>query len=40
MTHGGRDAPMDIGKARDNFDKNEKPKCFNCNTYRHMTKDY
>ena len=30
---------MDIGKARDNFDKNGKSKYFNYNTYRHMTKD-
>ena len=31
---------MDIGKARDNFDKNRKPKCFNCNVYGHMANDY
>jgi len=24
---------MDIGKARDNFDKDGKLKCFNCNTW-------
>jgi len=31
--------PMDIGKTKDNFDKDKKPKCFNCNIYRHMAKD-
>jgi len=29
---------MDIGKSNDNF-KDEKPKCFNCNKYRHMAKE-
>ena len=32
--------PMDIGKSRDNFDKDEKPKCFNYNIYRHLAKKY
>jgi len=40
MTYGGRDIPVDIGKARDNFDKDGKPKYFNYNTYGHMAKDY
>ena len=31
---------MDIGKARDNFNKDRKPKCFNYNIYRYMAKDY
>ena len=31
---------MDIGKAKDNFNKGEKSKYFNCNIYRHMVKDY
>ena len=30
---------MDIGKSNDNF-KNKKPKCFNCNKYSHMVKEY
>ena len=30
---------MDIRKAKDNFDKDGKPKCFNCNTYGYMAKD-
>ena len=35
----GRDVPMDIGKARDNFDKDGKPKYFNCNIYGYMAKN-
>jgi len=30
---------MDIGKAEDNYDKERKSWCFNCNIYRHMVKD-
>ena len=30
---------MDIGKAKDNFDKDKRPKCFNSNAYGHMVKD-
>lgn len=30
---------MDIGKYRDNFDKDRKPRCFNCNIYKYMTKN-
>jgi len=37
-TYGGRGQPMDIGKSNDNF-KDGKPKCFNCNKYRHMAKE-
>jgi len=29
---------MDIGRSNDNF-KNGKPKCFNCNKYKHMARD-
>jgi len=29
---------MDIGKSNDNF-KDGKPKCFNCNKYRHIAKE-
>jgi len=29
---------MDIGKSNDNF-KDGKPKCFNCNKYKHMAKE-
>ena len=38
MTYGERDTPMDIGKAKDNFDKDRKPKYFNYNVYGHMAK--
>jgi len=31
--------PIDIRKAKDNYDNNRKPKCFNFNVYGHMTKD-
>jgi len=37
-TYGGRGQPMDIGKSNDNF-KDRKPKCFNCNKYRHMANE-
>ena len=37
-TYDGRGQPMDIGKSNNNF-KNGKPKCFNCNKYRHMAKE-
>ena len=37
-TYRGRGQPMDIGKSNDNF-KDGKPKCFNCNKYRHMVKE-
>jgi len=32
-TYRGQDVPIDIGEARKNFDKDGKPKCFNCNVY-------
>ena len=38
-TFEGWGAPMDIRKSWDNFDKDGKPKCFNCNIYRHITKE-
>ena len=31
MIFRGRGAPINIRKAKDNFDKDGKPKCFNCN---------
>ena len=30
---------MDIGKSKDNFDKDRKLRYFNYNIYRHMTKN-
>jgi len=35
----GWEQPIDIGKFNDNF-KNRKLKCFNCNKYSHMAKEY
>ena len=37
-TYRGRGQPMDIRKSNNNF-KDGKPKCFNCNKYRHMAKE-
>jgi len=38
-TYRGRGQLMDIGKSNDNF-KDGKPKCFNCNKYDHIAKEY
>ena len=38
-TFGGWRASMDIGKSYDNFNKDRKPKCFNCNIYEHLVKE-
>ena len=35
----GQGQPMDIRKSNDNF-RDGKLKCFNCNKYRHMIKEY
>ena len=35
----GRGQPMDIGKSNENF-KDEKPKCFDCDKYGYMAKEY
>ena len=37
-TYGRREQLMDIGKSNKNF-KDGKPKCFNCNKYRHIAKE-
>ena len=39
IIYGRREVPIDIGKFKDNYDKDEKSKCFNCNVYKHITKD-
>ena len=39
-TYRGREIAIDIGKSRDNFNKDGKLRCFNCNIYRHMVKEY
>jgi len=36
----GRRAPIDIGKSKDNHDKNKKSRYFNYNIYRHIAKDF
>ena len=38
-TYGGQDQPINIGKSNNNF-KDEKSKCFNCNKYRYIAKEY
>ena len=38
ITYGERGQPIDIRKSNNNF-KDGKPKCFNCNKYRHMVKE-
>ena len=39
ITYKGRELPIDIRKAKDDYDNNRKPKCFNFNVYKHITKD-
>ena len=38
-TYGGWEMPMNISKAKDNYDKDKRPKCFNYNKYGHMAKE-
>ena len=40
ITYRERGISTDIGKSKDNFNKNKKPRCFNCSTYRHIAKEY
>ena len=37
-TYGRQGQPTNIRKSNNNF-KDRKPKCFNCNKYRHMAKE-
>ena len=39
-TYGRRGIFIDSRKVKDNFNKDKRLKCFNCNTYRYMTKKY
>ena len=39
ITFGGRGAPMDIGKSRNNFNESGKPRYFNCNLYGHIARE-
>ena len=38
-TYGEQCTPMNIGKARENFDKDGKPRYFNCNIYGYIEKE-
>jgi len=40
MIYRGRGTFIDIGKAKDNFDKDERPKCSNYNIYGYIAKEY
>jgi len=39
IIYGRRKASMDIGKSKDNYDKNRKLRCFNCNIYGYIAKN-
>jgi len=39
IIYGEREASMNIGKFKDNYDKNKKPRYFNYNIYKHMAKN-
>ena len=39
MTYRERSIPMDTRKAKDNFNKDRRPKYFNCNVYKYIMKD-
>ena len=34
----GQEISMNIGKTKDNYNKDKRPKCFNYNKYGHITK--
>jgi len=34
-----REVPIDIRKSKDNYNKDKKSRCFNCNIYEHITKN-
>ena len=36
----GREASVNIRKSRNNYNNDIKPRCFNCNVYRHIAKNY
>jgi len=39
ITYEGRRTPMEIGKSKNNYDKDGKPRCFNCNIYEYIAND-
>ena len=40
ITYRGKDIFIDIEKTKNNFDKDGRPRCFNCNIYKYMAKKY
>jgi len=40
ITYRKRELSIDIRKAKDNYNKDRKSRCFNCNVYRHMANNY
>ena len=40
ITYRKRRLFINIRKAKDNYNKDRKSRCFNCNVYRHMANDY
>jgi len=39
ITYGEREVSIDIRKSKNNYSKDRKPRCFNCNIYGHIEKD-
>jgi len=35
----GQEILIDIEKSKDNFNKDRKPRCFNCNIFGHIAKE-
>jgi len=40
ITYGETEAPMNIVKAKDNYNRDKKPRYLNYNIYRHLVKDF
>ena len=36
----GRGVSVDFGKSRNNYNNDRKPRCFNCNVYRHIANNF
>jgi len=39
ITYGERGVPINIERIKNNYYKDGKPRCFNCNIYGHIAKD-
>ena len=39
MTYREQGMPIDISKAKNNYNKDGRSKCFNCNKYEHIAKE-